>query len=392
MKKNILRYVKHVLLTSLILAVLIFLMGIWSGNHIKYAKNPLRLDINNEGPYIFKLNDSVVKINYIKGDSENGYGMKNKIVDVNKDTIIRCYYQLDSSSFSFRLRRNISTPQITYKTNSQIIALSDIEGNFKTFKDFLITHKVVDNDLNWTFDNGHLVLVGDFIDRGYFATQVLWLIYKLDYEAIKHGGRVHYILGNHEIMNMQGDHRYAPSKYDYISSILDKRQFELYDNNSVLGDWMSTKNVVEVINGNLFVHGGIPLVIAENKISLKEINETSRLNYYSKYYPKKGESLSRKLILSPETSPCWYRGYFDDNYTEEKTQILISEYKIQKVIVGHTIQSRVGLKLNNKIIGIDVEHPQDHCKSWPSKQSEGLLIDGNKYYRLLSDGSKELLD
>jgi len=41
------------------------------------------------------------------------------------------------------------------------------------------------------------------------------------------------------------------------------------------------------------------------------------------------------------------------------------------------------------VIGIDVKHPKDYHKNWPSKDSEGLLIEGNQYYRVFDNGEKE---
>ena len=60
-------------------------------------------------------------------------------------------------------------------------------------------------------------------------------------------------------------------------------------------------------------------------------------------------------------------------------------------IVGHTIQSKVKKLFNGKVFAIDVKHPKDYVKSFPFRSSEGLLIDGDQYHRLLDDGSKQLL-
>ena len=45
------------------------------------------------------------------------------------------------------------------------------------------------------------------------VTEVLWLIYSLEEKAKAAGGYVHYILGNHEIMNMSNDLRYVQNRY-----------------------------------------------------------------------------------------------------------------------------------------------------------------------------------
>lgn len=39
--------------------------------------------------------------------------------------------------------------------------------------------------------------------------------------------------------------------------------------------------------------------------------------------------------------------------------------------------------------GIDVKHPKDYSKSIPNQKSEGLLIEGNQYYRILHNGEKK---
>ena len=44
---------------------------------------------------------------------------------------------------------------------------------------------------------------------------------------------------------------------------------------------------------------------------------------------------------------------------------------------------------NGKVIGIDVKHPKDYHKNWPKGESEGLLIEGNKYYRVFTNGDKK---
>jgi len=247
---------------------------------------------------------------------------------------------------------------------------------------------VIDSNLNWTFGKGHLVLVGDFVDRGWSVTQVLWFIYKLEQDAQKQGGYVHFIIGNHELKNMQGNFDSAADKYLAVSRILEKTQSELYDQKSFIGKWLSSKNSIEIINGNLFTHGGIHPEVANSNVSLDEINQTIRSNYYKAYYPKTIKN-NEQLLTSNKTGICWYRGYFKDNLTQEEVERGLDIFNAKTVIVGHTLQSKVNKTYNGKVIGIDVHHPKDYHKNWPSGKSEGLLIENDKYYRVFSDGKKK---
>ena len=61
----------------------------------------------------------------------------------------------------------------------------------------------------WAGGRAHLVQVGDVLDRGLEGPKALDLLIRLEAQAQKAGGRVHALLGNHEVMNMLGDLRYV---------------------------------------------------------------------------------------------------------------------------------------------------------------------------------------
>ena len=390
MKKRIVRYLKHIVSTLLIFAVMAVFFGLYHGASLHYGDHPLMYTIDNEGPYVFYKNDSIINVNYIKGNKEDGFYVDKKEYSVASEISSTCYFQIDSTSFNFNIKSDIKIPKTTYSDGNPIIAISDIEGGYKSFRDFLINSKVIDADLNWKFGKGHLVLVGDFVDRGWSVTQVLWFIYKLEQDAEKHGGFVHFIIGNHELKNMQGNYGAAGDKYLAVSNILGKVQSDLYNRNSFLGKWMSSKNAMELINGNLFAHGGIHPDIADSKLSLDEINQVIRNNYYKPYYPKP-EKTVENLINSTKKGICWYRGYFKDDLTQEEVEKGLNKFNAKSIVVGHTLQSKVNRQYNGKVIGIDVKHPKDYKKYWPHGKSEGLLIIEGKYYRILADGDKKEL-
>ena len=388
MKKRIFRYLKHVSLTFLGLALLAIAFGLYHGASASYGHNTLSMSFDCEGPYVFYKNDSTLNVNYIKGNKDDGFYLDQADYSTTEAIPLSSFFALDATTFNFTVKADFETPKSTYNDGSPILAISDLESGYKTFRDFLINNKVIDQNLNWTFGKGHLVLVGDFVDRGFSTTQLLWFIYKLEQDAEKQGGNVHFIIGNHELKNMHGDYEATELKYTYVAAMLGKTQANLYDSNSVLGKWMASKNVIESINGNLFAHGGLHPDIANLGMSLDEINDFLRSNYYTAPYPKANKNKT-DLLLSTKTGICWYRGYFKEDLTQEDVEKPLTQFNAKAIIVGHTLQSKVKSFYKGKVIGIDVKHPKDFHKNWPSKDSEGLLIEGNQYYRVFDNGEKE---
>ena len=256
----------------------------------------------NDGPYI--INDTLFRIN-----------AKNRLVIMpkfNKDSILVFTDNKDKDEFYVSLKTQHTIPKTTYDLPKKMIVISDIEGNYDAFAGFLYANKLIDENKNWIYGDGHLVLVGDFVDRGKNVTQVLWLIYKLEQQAKKQHGVVHFILGNHEILNFNGDYRYNRKKYikaaKEISQIKDAKEAlkYLYSVNSELGKWITTKNIVEKIGDYLFVHAGLSPEILEYKLSLNAINNIARFNFRDE---KISEDKTIKFLFS-SSGPLWYRGLF----------------------------------------------------------------------------------
>src|SRR5579863_3887269 len=103
----------------------------------------------------------------------------------------------------------LSFAQDTFEGVERIVAIGDIHGDLEVFVNLLKTAKLVDNRNNWIGGKTHLVMPGDFIDRGNNSRKVMDLLMSLEPQAQKAGGRVHALLGNHEAANLYGDLRYV---------------------------------------------------------------------------------------------------------------------------------------------------------------------------------------
>jgi len=388
--KTVLAYVGHFLAVLLVLAVLAAGFGLWHGADFYYGQTEAAYKSGGEGPHVFRQGDAWVS-KTIQGDAKQGFRVEEQRHAPDQPFRVEVAVPLDKSRFSVQATPRFVTPPIRYRDDRPILAISDIEGNYRAFRDFLIRSRVIDAGLDWTFGNGHLVLLGDFVDRGASVTQVLWLIYKLEQDAARAGGRVHYILGNHEIKSLQGNFQSSHEKYFNVAAILGRQQAELFGDDAFLGRWLASKNTAEVINGILFVHGGLHPALADKPWSLDDINRIVRANYRRIWYPKQRPG-SEDFLIDPRTGPSWYRGYFkDDDLTQQQVEKTLARFDAVSVVVGHTLHWRVKPFFEGRVFAIDVKHPLDHRSTLPPRSSEGLWLEGGKAWRVREDGSRTAL-
>lgn len=316
----------------------------------------------------------------------------------------------DQDQFQFNLRNGHPTEADSYPMPERLIAISDIEGNFDAFQSFLLRNGVIDGNHAWTFGDGHLVLNGDFVDRGDQVSQVLWLIYKLEEQALQHGGKVHFVLGNHEIMNMQGNASYADMKYIAAAQRVSRLQGwsqatrYLYSEQSETGRWLRSKNVAEKIGPYIFVHGGLNTAQVAAGLTLPEMNQIARQHYGAT--PSQAAATGKvQVVLSHYTSPYWDRSLSMDwllgayfllrdpvdsrvqRTTQDELDKVLAHFGAQTVVVGHTVVDQVQADYGGKVIKMDVRHG----RSKGSPQTQGLLIEGGQVYRVDGLGAKTSL-
>jgi hypothetical protein len=203
---------------------------------------------------------------------------------------------------------------------------------------------ILGEDLAWTGGEATLVIVGDILDRGPKSRAAMDLLIRLEGEAESAGGRVQVLIGNHEAMILTGDMRYV-SGPEYAAFADDEvpeeraRWFDLYVNrhgadadelrsgfdrnfppgyfamrsafrpDGQYGKWLLQKDVMVLINGTAFVHGGLSPDIA--RLGLDGIVE----------------SLHRDLV---ETV-----GIFDVLTNAEILLPTDSHYKYESVLINH---------------------------------------------------------
>ena len=246
-----------------------------------------------------------------------------------------------------------SKPKGKYETEERVVALSDIHGQYDVFVDLLRTHAIVDEDNNWSFQKGHLVITGDVMDRGDKVMECLWLIHKLEQQAQQAGGYVHFLLGNHELMVMNGNLDFLHRKYRYTSALLKTPYQELFSKDTALGNWLASKNVLVQINDVLYVHGGISQQTMSLNLGIDAINNTFKKELY--YQDEKTIDSNPKLFtLYYDDGPLWYRGYaYPYSFNKDYVDKTLSELNLRSIVVGHTSLSNIKGLYDNRIVLID---------------------------------------
>lgn len=337
--------------------------------------------IDYDGPFIFYRNNTAIIKQILR--NENGfYCKRDSAAGSIKGKLITCNVG-DTFSFNTNIKDTLVNELSVYDMPDKIIVLSDIEGNFIPLRNFLINNKVIDNSNRWIFGSGHLVLNGDMVDRGLNVTECLWFIYHLEQEAVKYGGYVHFILGNHEIMNMNDDLRYVRNKYFENCKLIKEDYKDLYKPNTELGRWLETKNIIEKIGPYLFLHGGISPGLDSLNLPIEEINRAAREYYFKSKEAKNNSDPKANIIFSGKTSPFWYRGYVSGTTTEDELNTTLNNFKINKIIVGHTIVDSAKYFYNERIIAVDTDHAMGI--------TEGVLIENGIEYRIDKAGKMILL-
>jgi Calcineurin-like phosphoesterase/HipA-like kinase len=191
---------------------------------------------------------------------------------------------------------DISTP-------ARVVAFGDVHGAFTDWSSLLRELGVIDEQMNWSGGNTHLVSLGDLLDRGPDSRKVVELLMKLDQQAEQAGGAVHMVLGNHEVMVMTGDLRYvSPQEFaafagdetqaDRDALFAQYRSFnpegdeaalrqtfddqypagfvalrKAFSQEGALGSWLVQQPFVVKVNDKVYMHGGIASVASEDSLA-----------------------------------------------------------------------------------------------------------------------------
>jgi hypothetical protein len=300
----------------------------------------------------------------------------------------------------------------------RIVAVGDLHGDFAAWRAIAMAAQLVDDKGRWIGGNTVLVQTGDAVDRGPASLPIIEDLMRLQKEAPRSGGRVIALVGNHEAMNMTDDLRYVSTE-DY-TAFIDRNSGRLRDQayalnadaiqagyrkqtptmsveaikaawmtatplgmlehqaawhaSGKIGGWVASNPAVVMLDGTLFVHGG--LSAAYDSVSLDEINKRVAAAL------KAGDE-AETSIINADNGPLWYRGLVmretpkpvptgaqappataSEPSTatplpptlsmEEEVDQVLKAHDARRIVVGHTpILTGIAVLYDGKLIRID---------------------------------------
>ncbi len=252
-----------------------------------------------------------------------------------------------------------------YPEQDRIIVIGDLHADFTKTKQIFIDLDLIDESENWIANppNTHIVQLGDQIDgsRGFIDEEASGELELIDFmerintKARKVGGAVHSLIGNHEIMNLIEDFRYASKKDIEEQKMYNSRKEVFKPNGMVFGPLAGERHAILKIGKFIFSHAGIlPKLISDNESGM---NFIIKINTMMKYILK-GEldfnTLEMYSYFLSSNSILFNRKIGDLRLTQIEIDEALEKLDATHQFVGHTIQENINSQYNDKLWLVDV--------------------------------------
>jgi hypothetical protein len=231
---------------------------------------------------------------------------------------------------------------------ARIVALGDIHGDLGAARKALRLAGAIDASDSWIGGDLIVVQTGDILDRGDEEQAIMDLFSRLKVEAAAAGGAVHALNGNHELMNARPDLRYVTEGgfADFQDAVVIVEEdslllaFEPEQRARVAafrpgGPYalvLAEQPVILVLEGNVFVHGGVTPMHIEYGID--RINDEVR-----DWLLGKGEPPD---FIHRSAGPTWNRNYSDETGADACRELseVLEALGAKRMVVGHTVQDK----------------------------------------------------
>ncbi len=231
----------------------------------------------------------------------------------------------------------------------RLVAIGDLHGDLEATRAALRLAGAIDEADRWI--GGELVVVqtGDVLDRGDREREILALFARLRRDAAAAGGAFWPLLGNHELLNAQGDFAYVSAAgldaFADLAATTDPSSAPPGVGPAALGRWaafrpggplarqLAEQPVLLVVGDTALVHGGIlPEHVAYGLDRLAA--ETAAW--------LRGETDRAPALVLEREGPLWTRFYAKEAEPRLCATLaeVLADIPAARLVIGHTIQEQ----------------------------------------------------
>jgi len=240
---------------------------------------------------------------------------------------------------------------------STICAVGDLHGDLDHALQALRLCGVVDAVGKWSGGAATVVQTGDVVDRGNASLPLLHLLWSLRDQAAAAGGELLMLMGNHELLNMQGATHYVdPEEMSHFGGEAAWRR-AMHPQHGEVGQRLSAQPGLAVRGvgacRTLFLHAGLRLQVGAAFGSIEAVNVALSAQVRA----------NRGALLDARSGPLWWRGFArphaagleeDEACAEVRAAVASVGDGAHRMTVGHNIVPFIATRCGGALHMIDV--------------------------------------
>lgn len=229
----------------------------------------------------------------------------------------------------------------------RIVVVGDVHGDLPQLMAVLQMCDVIDRAGRWIGNSTTTVVqVGDLLDRGPHDKEVMDFFINFKADAMRNGGKVVNLIGNHELMNLASEFHYVHPESNEAFGGRHKRR-HAFDLDGLYGQLLTNFPVVHVESRTLFVHAGLLPAYAKlgvEALNAKAYQALSTGDFRNKLFGTDGPIWTRLMITDATNGRC--------GDVAETLRLL----DVDRMVVGHTPQrsGRLGSFCADTLLAVDV--------------------------------------
>lgn len=334
-----------------------------------------------------------------------------------KDRKFEKLVEVIESASRRRLSGNSSCVGWTRSSEKCVVSVADLHGDYRNMVEVLKKAGVIHDKINWRRKLSHykkplwnlgkatFVQTGDIFSRGNDARKMLDLMMRLQREAEGQGGKVHQLLGNHDMQNLldmdewwhwdldaSGRSKFIPDEeintwwpnadFKTVRGFNKawKERHRALGKTGTYGKYLRNAKAAVVVGGTLYCHAGMKshlakmgvdrinsltksflmgkksaLAILRDILEQTEDNVVWRLRNHGIYTEKKQKPfLEAWEIFSRKDGIFWTRGFQVDAADCPTLNSTLKDIGVERMVIGHNVTSKDDrIKCDGKLFSMD---------------------------------------